>query len=216
MSRYNVPSGSEGEYEPGSDGKVLKNLMGIKSPSLMNNIEDMALMATEDRYFESEIITADTRITAKIICRMHKDWLGLIYEWAGDYRGVDMSKGDFPFPPAWLIPRNMETFERGILAERTPCRGETIEDVSLSLAVVHAELLLIHPFREGNGRLARWLADMMAAQAGLPLPDYGFTGRGSRNNKETYLQAVIRGYGQDYEALTRFFTVALERRVSEI
>lgn len=108
----------------------------------------------------------------------------------------------------------MDSFERGILAERTPCRGQ-IEDVSSSLAIVHAELLLIHPFREGNGRLARWLADMMAAQAGLPLPDYGFTGRGSRKNKEAYLQAVIRGYGQDYEELSRFFAEALERRVLE-
>jgi hypothetical protein len=33
--------------------------------------------------------------------------------------------------------------------------------------VVHAELLLIHPFREGNGRLARWLADLMALQPEL-------------------------------------------------
>ena len=36
----------------------------------------------------------------------------------------------------------------------------------MSIAMVHTELLLIHPFRDGNGRLARWLADIMAAQAG--------------------------------------------------
>lgn len=215
MSMYNISTGSEGEFQPGSGGKVLKNLMGVKSVSLMHNIEDLALQTVENKYFESEIITADTRITASIICQMHKHWLGELYEWAGRYRTVDISKGEFLFPRAWLISRNMDAFERRILAEHTPCRGDTIEAVSFSLAIVHAELLLIHPFREGNGRLARWLADMMAAQAGLPLPDYGFTGRGSRRNKETYLQAVIGGYAQNYEPLTRFFAEALERRLDE-
>lgn len=42
------------------------------------------------------------------------------------------------------------------------------------LAIIHAEFLLIHPFREGNGRLARWLAELMCLQSGLPLPDFGF------------------------------------------
>jgi cell filamentation protein len=181
----------------------------------MHNIEDMALQFVENSYFESEIVTADTRFTASIICQMHNDWLGKLYEWAGMYRTVDISKGGFPFPRAWLIPQNMENFERGVLSEHTPCRGDTLEDVSLSLAVVHSDLLLIHPFREGNGRLARWLADIMAAQAGLPLPDYGFTGKGSRKRRAEYLAAVIEGYGQNYEPLTRFFIDALKRRLAE-
>ncbi len=34
---------------------------------------------------------------------------------------------------------------------------------------VHEELVLIHPFREGNGRVARLLSTLMAFQAGLPM-----------------------------------------------
>ena len=41
-----------------------------------------------------------------------------------------------------------------------------------ALAVVHIELILIHPFREGNGRLSRLLASVMALQAGWPPLDY--------------------------------------------
>ena len=36
------------------------------------------------------------------------------------------------------------------------CRARIV--VAEALAVVHAELILIHPFREGNGRVARLLA----------------------------------------------------------
>jgi cell filamentation protein len=40
------------------------------------------------------------------------------------------------------------------------------------LAEVHVEFVLIHPFREGNGRIARLLADVMACQAGIGPLDY--------------------------------------------
>ena len=40
-------------------------------------------------------------------------------------------------------------------------------------AAVHAEPILIHPFREGNGRCARLLATLMGLQAGLPALDFG-------------------------------------------
>jgi len=50
----------------------------------------------------------------------------------------------------------------------TPCNFADKEKVIEALANVHTELVLIHPFREGNGRLARMLAIMMGLQAGLP------------------------------------------------
>ena len=84
------------------------------------------------------------------------------------------------------------------------------------MAEVHAELLLIHLFREGNGRLSRWLADLMALQAGLGPPDYGFAGRGSRSSQSRYLDAVKRGYVQDYDSLTDFFREAMERRLQTL
>jgi cell filamentation protein len=79
------------------------------------------------------------------------------------------------------------------------------------MAEVHAELLLVHPFREGNGRIARWVADIMALQAGHPLPAYCFAGRGSSVEKRRYLDAVKRGYLKDYRPLTAFFSDALAR-----
>jgi len=72
-----------------------------------------------------------------------------------------------------------------------------------------------HPFREGNGRLARWVSDLMAFQAGLPAPDYGFVGRDAKRRQAAYLDAVRKGYIQDYEPLTAFFVEALERRLRE-
>jgi len=110
---------------------------------------------------------------------VHRNWLGELYAWAGQYRTVELQKDNFAWPPAWRVSDNLAVFEREMLGRFTPCRPGPLAQVADAMAHIHAELLLIHPFRDGNGRLARWLADIMAVQAGYPVPDYGLTGRGS-------------------------------------
>lgn len=57
------------------------------------------------------------------------------------------------------------------------------------LAEVHVEFVLIHPFREGNGRIARLLADVMAWQAGIGPLDYSEWDR----QRDLYFSAIRAG-----------------------
>ncbi|HVS72626.1 MAG TPA: Fic family protein [Phycisphaerae bacterium] len=209
MSRYDVATGIEGESEPGSRGRVLRNLLGITSKRAMDQAEADALLKAQKRYVS--LVTPGTQFTAAVLCTMHRDWLGHIYPWAGHYRTVEMSKGNFVWPPAFLVEQNMARFEREFLVSFTPCSHGAIEDVAMRLAKVQAEFLLVHPFREGNGRMSRWVTNLMALQAGFPEPDYGFTKRGKSRQDRAYLAAVIAGYGQNYEPLGRFLAEALRR-----
>jgi len=211
--RYLTPRGLEAQSEPGSRGRVLRNRLGISSKSEMDRVEFEALLQTQEKYLRG--ITSTTRFTAEMIRRIHLEWLGAIYEWAGQYRTVELAKGAFKWPPAFRVAQNMEVLEKSLLARHTPCRPGPLPDVARRMAEVHAELLLIHPFRDGNGRLARLVADLMAMQAGLPSPAYGFTGLGSKARKAKYLEAVRRGYMQDYGALADFFREAVDRRLRE-
>jgi cell filamentation protein len=208
--RYGKPAGAEGDFEPGSRGRVLANLKGITDPRLMDEAEFRTLIEAQQRYYAT--LTPDTPITAQLICQMHRDWLGSLYAWAGQYRNVELQKDNFAWPPAWRVPDNMAAFERETLSRYTPCRPGLLPQVADALAHVHAELLLIHPFRDGNGRLTRWLTDIMAVQAGYPVPDYGFTGRGSLARRNRYIATVSQGYAQNYEPLAAFFVEAIERR----
>lgn len=159
----------------------------------MDRIEARELKRAEDALFR----TYDEvhRFTAQNICKMHKLWLGEIYEWAGNYRQVKLSKGNFTFAFPAQIQSLMEKLERGSLRKHTPCRFDSQERVIEALAEVHTELLLIHPFREGNGRTARMLATLMALQAGLPPLDFGAI-RGSQ--RQGYFKAVQAGINEDY------------------
>ncbi len=207
-AKYNTSTGVEGEFQPGSRRRVLRNRLGITSKQAMDLAEFDALIEAQSRYLD--LVKDDTVFSARMLCQMHRDWLGGIYEWAGSYRTVEMSKGGFTWPPAFRVSANMDAFEH-FLTTQTPFRFQTMDEGCIALAKVHAELLLIHPFREGNGRMARWLTDLMCLQTGLSEIDYGFVGQGSRKRKAAYLHAVIQGYGQNYRPLADFFRDALER-----
>ena len=100
-----------------------------------------------------DTVDKNLSFTANNILRIHRRWLKSVYEWAGSYRQVMMSKGNFTFAAPAHIPKLMADFETEILKKYTPCIFESREEVIEALAIVHTELLLIHPFREGNGRV---------------------------------------------------------------
>jgi cell filamentation protein len=112
------------------------------------------------------------------------------------------------FAAAAHVPELMRQFENQQLARLTPCRFDSIGVVAAALAEVHAELVLIHPFREGNGRIARLLSVLMALQAGLPpLAFSGLQGK----KREEYFAAVRAGLDRDYRAREQIFADVIDR-----
>ncbi|MGH8034037.1 MAG: Fic/DOC family protein [Lysobacterales bacterium] len=148
------------------------------------------------------------RFTAADIREIHRLWLGEIYEWAGEFRHVNVSKDEFPFAAAARVPDLMEKFESDVLARCTPCELKDRKAVASALAVTHVELVLIHPFREGNGRAARVLSILMALQAGLPPLNFSVI---AEEKKEDYFAAVQAGLDKNYAPMERLFTEIIER-----
>lgn len=148
------------------------------------------------------------RFTAADVCHIHQCWLGRIYPWAGQYRQVNVKKDEFPFAAAAHIPRLMADLEAGALKRHTPCRPAKVEIVAAALAEVHVELVLIHPFREGNGRVARILAVLMGLQAGLPAL---FFDKLSGKKRHQYFAAVQDGLDRHYDPMATLFSAAIQR-----
>ncbi|MBP6337660.1 MAG: Fic family protein [Vitreoscilla sp.] len=190
---------------------MLRNQLGVNLVRDVQMLESQALAIAQDAALES--FDATHRFTAADICQLHAFWLDGIYPWAGQYRQVNIGKGGFQFANAALIANLMRDLERDALARLTPCHGDDAT-VARALAEVHAELILIHPFREGNGRLARVLAVLMAMQAGLPALDFSpLLGRG----KLRYISAIHAAVGRNYGPMTKVFerVIARSRRVAD-
>lgn len=142
--RYQPATGLEAESEPGSQGRVLRNKLGIRRKRDMDRAEFEALTRAQTEFLGQ--VSPDTRFTADLLRSMHRLWLGELYEWAGEYRTVEMEKGGFHWPPAYLVAQNMAQLEHGLLQQHTPCRPASLDVIARRMAEVHAELLLIHPF----------------------------------------------------------------------
>ncbi len=148
---------------PEGQNEILPNIAGL------NSAEEIALSEFEG-FLSAEIqltegLTARTKFNVSYILRVHKLALGHLYAFAGKYRDVNISKGGFAFPAARFLPETMETFESEIL-QNLPHKYKTKDELIMDIAKVHAELLFIHPFREGNGRTARILANVMCRKQG--------------------------------------------------
>ena len=103
--RYDVSDLPEAQFEPGSKGLVLKNFLEIKNKKEMDVRESTEqIRATEELF---GLFDKNHRFVANDLLKIHKLWLGRIYPWAGHYRQVNLSKGNFPFPPAAQIARLM-------------------------------------------------------------------------------------------------------------
>ena len=206
-NRYKTSHLPEDQYEPGSRGRVLKNQLSIQSRRKMDAIEGQEYVRAYSKAVK--VYGQSHRFTAEDICRIHKIWMGPIYPWAGRYRQVNLTKDNFPFAPAGEIPRLMKEFEEGPLRKFTPCKFPLQEKIIEALAIVHVELVLIHPFREGNGRLSRLLAGLMALQAGLPTLDFSPMASGKR--RKEYFVAIQAGLGRDYQPMEKVFNAVVEK-----
>ena len=204
--RYSTSHLIEDQFEPGSRGRVLKNKLGITSARVMVKREKEAQLRALEKLVD--FYQSGHRFTAGDMCYIHKTWLSDIYEWAGKYREVKMDKEGFPFAFPEQVPKLMLEFEKGPLRKFTPCQFKSLEEVIKALAIVHTELVLIHPFREGNGRVARMLATLMALQAGLPPLDFsGITGK----KKKEYIEAIHAGFKGNYKPMEEIFESVIRK-----
>lgn len=111
------------------------------------------------------------------------------------------------FAPSAQLPKLLSEFDVKYLARYTPCSDMDEEQLITTIAITHVELILIHPFREGNGRLSRLLADVMAVQAGYKPLDY----QCREQKKAQYISAIHAGVSMDYEPMKHWGSEALRR-----
>lgn len=201
-NRYKA-TGSEAEWQPGSDDQVLRNKVGIVERALMDETELQLLLELYEFIMREDF--PEGRLAVADIKEWHRLWLGNIYNWAGEERTVNISKDDFHFAAAMHISRLLEDFDSQCLRRYTPCSQLSNAELSEAIAVCHVELILIHPFREGNGRISRLLADVMAVQAGKRPLDYSLWDA----DKPGYFAAIRQGLGKEYAPMQQLVSASL-------
>jgi len=189
-SKYEIP-GDDGQHE------VLPNLLGITTIEEIHKAEFEGFLKAQ--YLLLDELTTQTVFDFNYIQRIHQLSLCKLYDFAGQLRSVNMTKGGFLFPTAKFLPRITHDFEDRML-KALPHYYTNKEALIHDIALVHAELLFIHPFREANGRVARVLANMMAVKQG-----YDFLGfyKITKRQFTDYIKAVQSAADENYNPMVK-------------
>ena len=163
---------------------VITNKLGITdSPTLAREEERMSKKSAA-RLFEQNLLNKMSSGTWTTLQDIHKVLFQDIYDFAGELRTVNISKGNFRFVPVMYLAEAVKTIED--MPQST--FDEIIEK--------YVEMNVAHPFREGNGRSMRlWLDHMLCTEL-LKTIDW------SQVDKEQYLSAMERSPVNDLEIKT--------------
>ncbi len=129
----------------------LINKFDIKDETVLKELETTITLNKITEYSLNPLFnTFDVQHYKEI----HKYLFGNIYDWAGEYRTVDMSKKGTAFANADSIENLMsKCFER--LNNKNLFQGLNFDDFVDNLVDFYCVTNMIHPFREGNGRTQR-------------------------------------------------------------
>jgi len=110
----------------------------------------------------------DTPVTVQLVRDVHRELMGEIYPFAGEWRTVRLAKGNaaWPLPPNGIAP-HVERLEASCFS-RTPFISNDRDILCGFVAELINEILAVHPFREGNGRVARLVGGFVFLQNDFP------------------------------------------------
>ena len=160
---------------------VITNKLGITDSPTLAREEERISKKSAARLFEQNLLNNMSSGTWTTLQDIHKVLFQDIYDFAGELRTVNISKGNFRFVPVMYLAEAVKTIED--MPQST--FDEIIEK--------YVEMNVAHPFREGNGRSMRlWLDHMLCVELQKTI-DW------SQIDKETYLSAMERSPVNDLE-----------------
>ena len=176
---------------------VLRNRFGITDPQRLDRIE-RRLVVQRAR----EGIPGGT-FDLSHLCAIHRHLFQDVYDWAGELRTVEISRGRQQFQFRQFIVTGMADVHRRLVAGNFLKRLSAGEFAKQS-AVAIGDVNYIHPFREGNGRTQLQYLKLLALQAGHAL-DLG------RIDQTAWIEASKLSHAADYDSMAEAISRAITR-----
>ena len=190
FSKYDVYTTTQSIYcYP--DSNVLKNKLNIRDNKLLKTAEEEITLIKQMELLKNPL---KGNFSKAHLMNIHKFIFEDIYSFAGKIRREQISKADTMFYPPNLIDRELDKVFAKI-KEKNMLKETDEEKIFDNLAYIMAELNIIHPFREGNGRSIREFIRLMAKRMGYDL-NWGNV------DKEELLEASIMSV-DNYKVLIR-------------
>lgn len=160
---------------------TLENKLGITDSVELSKAEEKISKKKAIELFDKNIFDKLKPGSCEALFTIHKFLFEDIYDFAGELRDINISKGNFRFAPVMYLKVSLENIEK------MP-QGNFDEIVEK-----YVEMNIAHPFSEGNGRSMRiWLDLMLKREIGKVI-DWSMV------DKEDYFMAMERSTVKDIE-----------------
>lgn len=160
---------------------TLENKPGITDSVELSKAEEKISKKKAVELFDKNIFDKLKPGSCEALFAIHKYLFEDIYDFAGQLRDVNISKGNFRFAPVMYLEVSLENIEK------MP-QGSFDEIVEK-----YVEMNIAHPFSEGNGRSMRiWLDLTLKKEIGKAI-DWSMV------DKEDYVMAMERSTVKDIE-----------------
>ena len=160
---------------------TLENKLGLSNPVNFACAEERISKKQALILFDSGTLDKLEAGTVSSLKEIHKYLFDEIYDFAGELRTVNISKGSFRFAPLMYLEAALKNIDK---------MPQSNFD---KIVEKYVEMNIAHPFREGNGRSTRiWLDHILKNEIGKVV-DW------SKVDKEDYLLAMERSPIKDVE-----------------
>lgn len=149
---------------------TLRNLLGLRDAGELAHAEYLASAWREQDLARGAAIIPQT-FDAGHLSAIHRHLLQDVYEWAGQWRTVELAKGKGAFASIEFgdVKLHLEYARRGVHDRSWMQMGQ--REFAEAAGEVFAHINQAHPFREGNGRASKVFMNHVAQLAGREL-DY--------------------------------------------
>lgn len=148
---------------PGTD--VLKNLRDIRDSDILARFEAEATSRRIIQLINAPVLGSFDTARLKAI---HKHIFQDVYTWAGQFRTVNISKGDHLFGAATFVEPAVNDLLQKLSAENY-LQAVDPKVFANRAGYFLSEINAAHPFREGNGRTQREFIRELGLHAGFEI-----------------------------------------------
>ena len=155
-------------YDPESRDGTLRNLLGERDRQTLARREYVRTSIRTEQLLQGGVRVPRT-FDAAHLRAIHRYLFRDVYEWAGEFRTVNISKGvtEFADVHSGQIDRYLRDVRRVVAGTRWDRLDR--DGFAEAAATVFAYLNHAHPFREGNGRTSKVFMEHVAERSSFTL-----------------------------------------------
>ena len=192
-----------GAHAPGATPLTEADLTGLLIPSVtthgeLNAVEAANIIRAQEWALHARGVRLPNMLSDDFLQRLHRHLFGDVWRWAGDYRLANTNLG----VPHQQIREHL----RNVYADALVWFERKVYSPEEFAVRLHHRVVTVHPFRNGNGRHARMLANLVLVRHFKrdPLPWSNSPLRAASAVRQVYLAALRAADDGDLAPLLAF------------